>query len=128
MDEFEELTDRLAADLRRNIKQLESFPILSDPWFDIADIFGRIANISDMESKLSQGKGEDKTLWETEEQALRFLLEDGKLNLCLRCLIEFKTTQLKQRRAAEGPMVSQCLLLRRVATCLDVVAVIVTST
>lgn len=104
VDEIEELTDRLAQDLKRNIKQLESFPILSDPWFDVADIFGRIASISDVESRLSAGKEEAATLWETEEQALRFLLEDGKLNLCLKCLVEFKTTQISQRKAGEGPM------------------------
>jgi len=31
---------------------------------------------------ITAGK-EDETLWETEEQALKFLLEDGKLNLTL---------------------------------------------
>ena len=44
---------------------------------------------------------------ETEEQALRWLLEDGKLNLCLRCLIEFKSSQIKTRKMGKGPMVSQ---------------------
>ncbi len=82
----------------------ENFPILSDPWFDMAEIFGRIANISDVESKLPSTK-KDATLWETEEQALRFLLEDGKLNLCLRNLIEFKTGQTKARKAERGAMV-----------------------
>ena len=43
---------------------------------------------------------------ETEEQALRWLLEDGKLNLCLRCLIEFKSSQIKTRKIGKGPMVS----------------------
>jgi hypothetical protein len=82
----------------------ENFPILSDPWFDMAEIFGRIANISDVESKLPSAK-KDATLWETEEQALRFLLEDGKLNLCLRNLIEFKAGQTKARKAERGAMV-----------------------
>lgn len=82
----------------------ENFPVLSDPWFEMADVFGRIANISDMESKLPASK-KDATLWETEEQALRFLLEDGKLNLCLRNLIEFKQAQIKFRRTGTGPMV-----------------------
>lgn len=78
--------------------------MLSDPWFEMAESFGRIANVSDMESKLPSAKS-DATLWETEEQALRFLLEDGKLNLCLRNLIDFKELQIRTRRSGRGPMV-----------------------
>lgn len=70
----------------------------------MADIFGRVANISDVESKLPSAK-ESATLWETEEQALRFILEDGKLNLCLRLLIEFKSKQIETRRNGRGPIV-----------------------
>jgi hypothetical protein len=47
---------------------------------------------------------EDETLWETEEQALRFLLEDGKLNLCLKNLIEFKQHQRRARVIGSGPI------------------------
>ncbi len=79
---------------------------MSDPWFEMAEIFGRVAHISDVESQLPASKKGDATLWETEEQALRFLLEDGKLNLCLRILIEFKTRQTESRRNRRGPMVS----------------------
>lgn len=96
-DEIESLTERLTADLRKHIRQVSYYPILSQEWLEMAETFGRIANISDMESKLAAGK-EDKTLWETEEQALRFILEDGKLNLCLRNLIEYK----RQQRASRG--------------------------
>ena len=71
----------------------------------MAEVFGRIANISDMESKLPSAK-KDATLWETEEQAMRFLLEDGKLNMCLRSLIDFKVAQTKARKAERGAMVS----------------------
>lgn len=37
------------------------------------------------------------TLWETEEQALRFLMEDGKLSISLRNMIRFKTHQMNLR-------------------------------
>ena len=71
----------------------------------MAETFGRVAHISNVESNLPSAK-KDGTLWETEEQALRFLLEDGKLNLCLRSLIEFKSRQIDARHAGRGPMVS----------------------
>lgn len=101
VDQFESLTDKLVADLRRNIRNMESFPILSDPWIEMTETFGRIASITDVESSLSSGKGESSTLWETEEQALRFMLEDGKLNLCLRSLADFKKSQIQARAATD---------------------------
>ena len=67
----------------------------------MTETFGRIASITDVESSLSSGKGESSTLWETEEQALRFMLEDGKLNLCLRSLADFKKSQIQARAATD---------------------------
>jgi hypothetical protein len=69
----------------------------------MAEIFGRVARISEVESALPSSK--NATLWETEEQALRFLLEDGKLNSCLRILVEFKAAQIESRTDNKGPMV-----------------------
>lgn len=50
----------------------------------------RLSNITTMESKISK-KDANATLWDCEEAALRFLLEDGKLNLCLRLLVDLKS-------------------------------------
>ena len=135
IDSFEILADKLANDLRKNIRNLVSFAyfhslhdsqrfgpmvpsygtkpthtqescsILSEQWLEMTEIFGRVANITDMESKLSSSKNESATLWETEEQALRFMLEDGKMNLCLRSLAEFKKTQINCRTTNDGVMV-----------------------
>ena len=55
-------------------------------------LFFRLAGIAELESNLAQPK-EYATLWETEEQAIRYLIEDGKLNLCLRCMINYKEYQ-----------------------------------
>ena len=100
---LDDLTRKLADDLRVQIRKLGCVPLFSEEWFDMADVFGRIANVSDMESKLAEGK-EGKTLWETEEQALRFLMEDGKLNLCLRNLVDFKLHQRRARILGSGPI------------------------
>ena len=102
---LDDLTRKLADDLRIQIRKLGCVPLFSDEWFDMADVFGRIANVSDMESKLAEGKKEEgKTIWETEEQALRFLMEDGKLNLCLRNLVDFKLHQRRARILGSGPV------------------------
>eukprot|EP00505_MAST-04D_sp_SCG-Rhode-Island_P002180 Stramenopile-MAST_4_protein_2180 len=57
----------------------------------------RIGDITKMEVEIEKDS-KDATLWECDELALRFLLEDGKLNLCLRNLIAFKEQQRKMRR------------------------------
>lgn len=95
-DEFEDITTRLASDLRAQIRSLGNYPVFSDPWCDMAEVCGRIASISDIELSLSASKS-DGTLWETEEQALRFLIEDGKLNVLLRSLVDFKAQIRRQR-------------------------------
>jgi hypothetical protein len=88
-DSMESLNVRLAADLRNQVRNLGTYPIFSDRWLSMTDALSRMAVVSDLESALPQAK-DDATLWETEEQAVRFILEDGKLNVCLRSLIEFK--------------------------------------
>lgn len=96
IDDIEALSKKLTADLRRHIRQLGSFPMLSDAWCEMADHLGRIANITEMEQKLPKETAE-ATLWECEELALRYILEDGKLNLCLRNLVEFKEFEREMR-------------------------------
>ena len=43
------------------------------------------SQVAEMEEKLPKDS-EGSTLWECEELALRYLLEDGKMNLCLRLM------------------------------------------
>lgn len=93
-DDMGALSEKLSNDLRGHIRTMGNFPILSEPWCAMADVLGRLASVSDVESSLAASK-EDATLWETEELALRYLLEDGKLNLCLRNLVEYKAYHCK---------------------------------
>lgn len=86
-DGIEELSKKLTADLRKNIRALGPCSVLSERWCEMADCLARVANISRMEKEIP--KEDDATLWECEELALRYVLEDGKLNLCLRLLEEY---------------------------------------
>lgn len=49
-DSIENLSDKLSLDLRKSIKGLGSFTILSDSWCEMSDVFGRIAQISELVS------------------------------------------------------------------------------
>ena len=47
-DELKTLSDRLATELRGQIRKLQSYDILSPKWCDLADAIGRISQISQM--------------------------------------------------------------------------------
>ncbi|TMW63083.1 hypothetical protein Poli38472_005701 [Pythium oligandrum] len=99
-DAFEELSAKLTADLRNHVRFMADYPVLSDDWIQMAEQIGRIGEITEMERQLPKAK--DATLWECEEVALRYLLEDGKLNLCLRNLVEFN--DYFKRLVERGPV------------------------
>lgn len=88
IDDLEALSEKLQADLRANIHMLQHHEVLSPDWCEMAGLMGRIATISEMEAKLPKDSAQ-ATLWECEEVALRYILEDGKLNLCVRNLVEY---------------------------------------
>lgn len=88
-DDLEQLSNRLTQDLRAHIRYLNDYPIFSVEWNQMAQGLGRIGNICEMEAKMPK-KHENETLWDGEEIALRYILEDGKLNLCLRELVKFQ--------------------------------------
>lgn len=88
-DAMDSLNERLAQDLRAQIRRLGCFPVYSPPWVEMVESLNHLARVSSMESDLPQAK-EDATLWETDEAAVRYILEDGKLNLCARAMIEFR--------------------------------------
>eukprot|EP00953_Heterococcus_sp_UTEX-ZZ885_P013175 7531-Heterococcus_DN1.PRE.1 len=101
-DDLEQMSIKLSADLRKNIRALASYPVLSDNWCGMADILGRIAAITEMESKLPRANAQ-QTLWEGDEQALRYVIEDGKLNICLRNLVDYKEYQRDARLKDKQP-------------------------
>mmetsp|Transcript_60052 Transcript_60052/g.82235 ORF Transcript_60052/g.82235 Transcript_60052/m.82235 type:complete len:308 (-) Transcript_60052:614-1537(-) len=101
-DDLAELTAKLNQDLKMQIRRMDTSRVLSAEWVQMADTVGRIASISEMEAKLPK-KQEQATLWECEELALRIVLEEGKLNLCLRNLVTFiEFERVKRQDGFEG--------------------------
>ena len=75
---------KLAVDLRKHVRRLEMLPHHTKEWIGLTDSLLHISNVALMEHQLPRDS-EDSTLWEGEELTVRFMLEEGKLNLCLRC-------------------------------------------
>jgi hypothetical protein len=86
-DDLSGLTAKLAADLRENIRGFAAAPPFSPPWVSVARRIASVATIVETERQLALAGGgakADGTLWEGEEWALRFLLEEGKINVSVR--------------------------------------------
>ena len=73
VDSFAGLTEKLAKDLRTHIRGLSAFSVLSDPWCRMANGLERIGNVTEMERQLPK-EDKDATIWECEEQVLRFIM------------------------------------------------------
>lgn len=81
---LDDTSRKLAVDLRKHVRRLEMLPHHTKEWIGLTDSLLHISNVALMEHQLPRDS-EDSTLWEGEELTVRFVLEEGKLNLCLRC-------------------------------------------
>ena len=88
---LDDLSRKLAVDLRKHVKKLESHRAYSKEWVTMVDSLTHIANIAAMEHRLPEAA--NSTLWEGDQLTVRFLLEEGKLNLCMRLMHEYKRAQ-----------------------------------
>ncbi|KNC50351.1 uncharacterized protein AMSG_06839 [Thecamonas trahens ATCC 50062] len=86
-----------ATDIRHAIRSLSAAPVFSSQWFSMCDALESVAAVAVKETKaVRDGCGSPsgrKTLWERDEVCVRFVLEEGKLNLVVRNLREFKVMQ-----------------------------------
>lgn len=86
------LSTRLVADLRQHISNIRLTDVYSDDWVDMAQVLERVATVVVAEDTFEK-ESKDTTLWESEEAALRFILEDSKMSVLVRMLQAFKDAQ-----------------------------------
>mmetsp|Transcript_10459 Transcript_10459/g.17955 ORF Transcript_10459/g.17955 Transcript_10459/m.17955 type:complete len:403 (+) Transcript_10459:3153-4361(+) len=87
------LTKKLSADLRKQIRLLHNYPFLSQQWFGMLDNLHHITNVAKMEEQQPNRRSSQQeagSLWDREEFTVRIMIEELKLNLCLRMLAEYK--------------------------------------
>ena len=89
-DTLEELSKKLANDLRGHVRNLEKSALFSREWIHLTESLQHIATIAKMEHRLP-AENAASTLWEEDEVVVRFILEEGKLNMCLRYMNDFIT-------------------------------------
>lgn len=90
---------------RKCVRNIHQYPILSVEWIALVDSLKQLTRLVQLEgrmpanTKVSEAAGRntdsDGTLWDQEahENAIRILVEEAKVNLCLRMMNEFKKWQ-----------------------------------
>jgi len=90
---------------RKCVRNIQQYPILSVEWIALVDSLKQLTRLVQLEgrmpanTKVSEACGRnmdsDGTLWDQEahENAIRILVEEAKVNLCLRMMAEYKNWQ-----------------------------------
>eukprot|EP00992_Anisonema_acinus_P000101 TRINITY_DN10034_c0_g1_i2.p1 TRINITY_DN10034_c0_g1~~TRINITY_DN10034_c0_g1_i2.p1 ORF type:complete len:296 (+),score=57.71 TRINITY_DN10034_c0_g1_i2:78-965(+) len=90
-ESLEKMTKRLTSDLRARVRRLAHFTPLSVEWIEMTDTLQHLASVAMMEEKDSAKK--DGSIWERDELCVRYIIEEGKINMLLRTMNEFKVFQ-----------------------------------
>jgi len=87
---------------RKCVRNIQQYPILSVEWIALVDSLKQLTRLVQLEGRMpantkvveSVGRNTDSdgTLWDQEahENAIRILVEEAKVNLCLRMMTEYK--------------------------------------
>ena len=78
--------------------------MLTAEWFSVVEALQHIANIAIMEERLPKAD-DDATLWERDDLTVRYMLEEGKLNVTLRAVVNHRNF-LRRRREFEEKVVA----------------------
>lgn len=98
---------------RKCVRNIHQYPVLSMEWIQLVDYLKQLSRLVQLEGRMPENKkvsetlGRDDssggTLWDQEahENAIRILVEEAKVNLCLRMMNDYKKWQYNlQERVA----------------------------
>jgi len=90
---------------RKCVRNIHQYPVLSAEWIQLVDSLKQLTRLVQLEGRmpanakvgeaLGRTKESEGTLWDQEahENAIRILVEEAKVNLCLRMMNDFKKWQ-----------------------------------
>lgn len=90
---------------RAKVRSIQQYPVLSPEWIALVESLTKLANLVQHEGRmaantkvgeaLGRNKESEGTLWDQEihENAIRILVEEAKVNLCLRIMNDYKKWQ-----------------------------------
>lgn len=90
-ESLEKMTKRLTSDLRARVRRLAHHTPLSPEWNEMTDTLQHLASVAMMEEKDTAKK--DGSIWERDELCVRYIIEEGKINMLMRTMNEYKAYQ-----------------------------------
>jgi hypothetical protein len=96
---------------RQKVRSIQQHPILSPEWIALVESLTKLTSLVQLEgrmpanTKVGEAHGRNKesegTLWDQElhENAIRILVEEAKVNLCLRMMNDYKKWQYDARES-----------------------------
>jgi len=104
---------------RRCVRSIQQHPVLSAEWIALVDSLKQLTRLVQLEGRMpantkvteahGRNKESDGTLWDQEahENAIRILVEEAKVNLCLRMLNDYKKWQSDPQNRSSS--IEECL-------------------
>jgi len=87
---LELMNKRLSEDLRARVRRMQLTNPLTPEWLEMAEIVSHLGYIASTQAKYATESRESTTVWERDELCVRFIIEEGKINLMLRAMVQFK--------------------------------------
>jgi len=81
----------LSSDLRGRVRRLQCADPLTAEWNDLTETLQHLSTVALMEEKDSTSKS--GSVWDRDELCIRYIVEEGKVNMLTRALIAFKSFQ-----------------------------------
>jgi len=109
---------KLKSRLRDHIRRLHYQPVLTESWLVMSDSINQVAEVAFLEMCMPfrgaidtsakvvtevLGRKEEGTLWDQDDDqvAIKILLEEGKINLCMKLLYEYVRDMSSKEKAAK---------------------------
>jgi len=89
----ERMNRRLAGDLRNRIRKIQLCPPFCPEWNDQVETLAHLSTVAQAEDRESTVR--DGTVWERDELCIRIVVEEGKINLLARLLMDYKMAVLQ---------------------------------
>lgn len=88
---MEKATKRLTGDIRQKVRRITAVSLYTHEWMEQTELFDQLAFSALREEHDSMDAPQkESTVWERDEPCIRIIVEEGKVNLIMRSLAEFK--------------------------------------
>jgi len=103
-----------ATQIRNDVRSIQVHPVLSEEWLQLTEVLHRLARVcqtdllkptdsTNIQDCVGRDGEDGGTLWDqdSDEEVIRILVEECKINTCLRMLMDYKSWQYRPHERLE---------------------------